>query len=120
MPLVGVELFEDEHTVKAAGDALLGQWYVNADQAAPKFIALYQATYEEYPGWATANSFDAVNLINQAFTAEAGDPLKMAKHLTELKDFAGAAGVYSATGDNRFTLPAAVKIVQEGGFKKLY
>ena len=40
--------------------------------------------------------------------------------LHTLRDFHGALGTYSASGDNRFTLPTAIKIVTEGGFQKLH
>ena len=120
IPFIGVEMFEDEHTVKASEGALFGHWYVNADEASGDFTAAYRTAYNEHPGWAAANSFDAVSLVLEAHNKNSDSTQKMASYLSSIKDFKGAAGVYSATGDNRFTLPAAVKVVMEDGFKKLH
>jgi len=40
--------------------------------------------------------------------------------LHTVKDFNGALGTYSASGDNRFTLPAAIKVITADGFKKIH
>ena len=37
-----------------------------------------------------------------------------------VKDFTGALGTYSASGQNTFTLPATIKIVTKDGFKKIF
>lgn len=117
--LIGIELFEDENEVKASEGALIGQWYVNADSASKSFETIYQKTYGEHPGFGSANGFDALNLYVDALNKNGKSGIEIAKHLAELSNYTGAAGKYSATGDNRFTLPAAVKIVTESGFRKL-
>lgn len=117
--LAGVELFEDENEVKASNGALIDQWYVNADLAEGNFVRLYQKEYEEYPGWASANAFDSVKLIAKGVNAYGNDNEKIVKFLSNVKDYSGALGVYSASGDNRFTLPATIKVVRKNGFEKL-
>ena len=117
--LVGVEMFEDENEVKASQGALIGQWYVNTDTANDKFIADYKAKYGEYPSVATANGYDALNLVAEAVSKFGHNAQEIKNYLATIKDYHGAAGIYSATGDNRFTLPAAIKIVTKDGFEKL-
>ncbi len=118
--LIGIELFEDQNEVNAAQGGLLGQWYVNADLAAPWFLDLYREKYNEYPGWAAANAYDSLALIAAAFSSEGADNRAIARRLGSLKDYSGASGPYSATGDHRFSLPAAIKVVRESGFERLW
>ena len=111
--LVGMETFEDEGEVKAAEGAMLGAWYVNGADPAPDFVSRYRAKHGEHPGWASANGYDA--LVLTAHAASGGSE-GVREHLTSLKDYRGAAGTYSASGDNRFLLPAALKQVTREGF----
>ena len=117
--LVGIELFEDENEVKASDGALLGQWYVNADTADAGFVSAYLRRYNKQPGWGAANAYDSIKLIAQAVEKSGPDNEKIALFLKSVKDYRGAAGVYSASGDNRFDLPATIKIVTAQGFEKL-
>jgi len=117
--LFGFELFEDANEVKASDGALVGKWYINSDDATDDFQKLYFAKYQEEPGWAAANAYDTLSLIAAAVDKVGKDNLKIAGYLRNIKDYRGATGAYSATSDNRFNLPAAVKIVTKAGFKKL-
>ncbi len=117
--LIGIESFEDESEVKASAGALEGAWYVNASDPTDAFIALYREHFKQHPGWGVANAFDTLNLLVQGVSAGQRTPEQMRNFLRAVKDFSGAAGVYSASGDNRFTLPAALKQIQSGGFAKL-
>ncbi|MBL7662400.1 ABC transporter substrate-binding protein [bacterium] len=117
--IFGAEFFEDEHVVKASNGALYGSWYVNVDDATAGFVKKYQARYQEFPGLTSSNAYDTLNLIARGVELHGRDNLKIAGSLKTLKDYRGAAGVYSATEDNRFTLPAAVKIVEKDAFKKI-
>ena len=112
--LVGVELFEDENEVKASEGALIGHWYVNADVATGDFMQTYRDAYKQHPGWGAANAFDTLNLVADAVTLFGPDTEKVVDYLNSLTNYSGAAGVYSASGDNRFTLPAAIKMVTKG------
>ena len=57
-----------------------------------------------------AMAFDMVQILAKAWAGGARTGPALADHLRELKDYQGALGTYSATGDNRFTLAAVVKI----------
>ena len=118
--LIGAELFEDENEVKASEGALIGHWYVTADISSGEFLHMYKERYSAFPGWAAANAFDTLNLVADAVKAHGVSTEMVAKQLASLKNYTGAAGVYSATGDNRFTLPATVKVVTEDGFEKIH
>jgi ABC-type branched-subunit amino acid transport system substrate-binding protein len=115
--LIGIETFEDEAEVKAARGALQGAWYVNAADSTGTFIADYRLKYNEYPGWGAANAFDTVSLIAKAVSEVGQSSRAIRDYLRTVKNYAGATGVFSASGDNRFTLPAAVKRVTEHGFE---
>ena len=114
--IAGVETFENEAEVKAAEGALTGAWYVNASDPSDKFIRQYKESNGEYPGWASANGYDAITLLAQAVYANGEESEKIRNFLYDLKDFKGAAGQYSASGDGRFLLPPALKRVTEAGF----
>ncbi len=117
--LVGMETFEDEGEVKSSEGVLIGCWYVNASDPSDSFIQDYKARYHEQPGWASGNAYDSLRLVAQAATLHSNDNKKVAEFLMTLKDYDGASGRYSASGDNRFTLPAALKIVTATGFERL-
>lgn len=118
LPFFGWEFFEDSNEVKASDGTLIGAWYVNADDPTGNFNERY---LKKFPGaslFAAANGYDTVLLL---VAAAAKEPTSEGtrKFLATLRDFSGALGTYSASGDNRFTLPAAVKEVTATGFRRL-
>jgi len=117
--MFGYETFEDAAEVKASGGALIGKWYVNADEPSAAFQQSFKAAYNEAPGWGAGNAYDSVMLLAEGFKRSGHDNKLIADFLRNLKDYQGAAGTYSATGDNRFDLPATVKLVTKDGFVKL-
>jgi branched-chain amino acid transport system substrate-binding protein len=117
--LFGVEMFEDKAEVQASEGALVGQWYVNADDATQDFSALYRSRFPQASVMAAANGYDAALLVGSALS-QGYEPSTFDQYLATLKDFKGALGTYSATGDQLFSLPVAVKVVTEQGFRKLY
>ena len=95
--------------------ALIGQWYIQADDPSGEFLKLYG---ERYPGASpvtAANCHDAVLMAADAKVKG----VALNDHLHNLKDFKGALGVYSSTSDNKFTLPATAKIITSTGFERL-
>ena len=115
--LIGMETFEDEAEVKASNNALVGSWYVNASDNTKEFIDAYKRKYNEHPGWGTGNGFDSLKLVSTAVQNAGLNNDKVRDFLREVKDYSGATGTYSASGDNRFTLPAALKKVTKDGFE---
>ncbi len=117
-PLFGVEFFEDANEVKASGGALVGCWYVNVDDPTDVFLKKFM---DRHPGtslFAASNGYDLIYLLAEALKTES-DREGINKFLHSVKNFTGALGTYSASGDNRFTLPATVKEVTADGFKKI-
>jgi len=115
LPIFGWETLEDVHEVAASQGALIGAWYVNADDGNGPFLKDYRARYPDASSYCAANGHDAVLLIARAI--ELGIKANaINEFLATLRNFSGALGTYSATGDQRFTLPARVKIVTEKGF----
>lgn len=117
--LIGIETFEDEAEVKAAEGSLLGAWYVNASDGTQDFNADYKQTFGELPGWASANAYDSLMLLVSALAAVGNDNKKIGQYLRTIKNYKGAAGLYSASGDNRFMLPAALKRITATGFEPM-
>jgi branched-chain amino acid transport system substrate-binding protein len=117
--LVGMETFEDEGEVKAAQGALLGAWYVNASDPTDEFVQEYKARYNEHPGWGTGNGYDSLRLVVNAVKSVGTDNNKVREYLGSIKDYSGATGKFSSSGDNRFTLPAALKKITDKGFEPL-
>lgn len=115
--LIGMETFEDDGEVKASGGGLVGGWYVNAAAYTEEFIAAYRKKYGEYQGWATGNAYDALRLVAEGAVRFGSNNDAIRDHLRGVKDYHGACGVYSASGDNRFLLPAALKRVTDKGFE---
>lgn len=117
-PLFNLESFEDPNEVATSKGALIGQWYVNADDADTGFIQEYLKRFPGSSSWTAANMHDVALLLGAAL--ESGSSREhICQFLAGLKDFQGALGTYSASSDNRFTLAAAVKIVTAEGFKRL-
>jgi branched-chain amino acid transport system substrate-binding protein len=69
----------DETTLPAIGDAAAGNfevsfWSPDLDNAANKaFVAAFRAKYHYMPSYYAAQSFDAINMIDDAVTAVHGD-----------------------------------------------
>jgi branched-chain amino acid transport system substrate-binding protein len=115
--LIGIETFEDAAEVKASNGALIGTWYVNASDNRSDFIEEYKRKYEEHPGWASGNGYDSLKLISSAVKSVGSNNKQIGDFLRAVKDYAGATGIYSSSGDNRFTLPATLKRVTPRGFE---
>jgi branched-chain amino acid transport system substrate-binding protein len=115
--LVGIETFEDEAEVKASNGALIGAWYVSASDNRSEFIETYRNKYKQHPGWAAGNGYDSFKLISSAVKSMGPNNDKIRDFLRVVKDYSGATGIYSASGDNRFTLPATLKRVTPTGFE---
>lgn len=115
--LIGIETFEDEAEVKASNGALVGAWFVSAAENRSDFVETYKRKYKEHPGWAAGNGYDSLKLIYLALKDVGPNNDLIANFLRAIKDYPGATGTYSASGDNRFTLPATLKRVTQRGFE---
>lgn len=119
VPVFDVELFEDHNEVKNSAGGLIGQWYVSADDGDSTFLKRYREKYPNSTSYASANGYDLVMHFKEAYLKGLKGK-EVATYFRNLKDYKGALGTYSSTDDNRFTMPACVKIVKEHGFEKLY
>lgn len=117
--LVGIETFEDSSAVENSEGALEGQWFISSDDGIPEFISNYKAAYKEQPGWGSHMAYDSLKLLAEGVKSFGIDNDKISNFLQTLKDYKGACGTYSATGDQCFTLPVAIKIINGKDFKKL-
>jgi ABC-type branched-subunit amino acid transport system substrate-binding protein len=115
---IGVELFEDKGEVASSDGAMINQWYVNSDSPTEEFQRDYQARFPNSSQYSAANGYDAALLLGDALS-KGHTKSTMYTYFQNVKDFHGALGTYSSTGDQRFTLPAAIKVVKTNGFEKL-
>ncbi len=113
LPLLGYEFFEDPDEQKASQGTLVGQYYVNAADAEESFLKRYNQRFPNTANFSAANCYDAVTLFANALK----QGKKAEEYLSSLKDFSGALGTYSATGDHRFTVPAAIKVITKDGYQ---
>ncbi len=118
IPLIGVEFFEDADEVKSSEGALVGHWFVNYDEPNDEFMKKFKERFPNSSTMAAGNGHDVILLIGAA-VAKDSKREALNTFLHTVSNFSGALGTFSASGDNRFTLPAAVKIVTDDGFKKV-
>ncbi len=120
LPLFGYELFEDPNEVKLSQGGLLGQFYVNTDDPVDSFMKEYNTRFPNAAGLGSANCHDAIILFANAYKKNnSNSPEGIVEYLENLRDFSGALGLYSSTGDHRFSIPATMKVVTKNGFEKL-
>ncbi|MCB0332640.1 MAG: ABC transporter substrate-binding protein [Bdellovibrionales bacterium] len=115
-PFFGYELFEDRKEVEASEGTLVGAWYANADDPSQKFLNEYEKRFPDDTFYSAPNGYDAIHIIAEGF-ARGGSRESVREFLHSVKDFPGVMGKISASGDNRFNLPAAIKLVTKDGFK---
>ncbi len=117
-PFFGYELFEDRKEVEASEGALVGAWYANANDPSKEFLAEYDRRFPNDTFYTAPNGYDAIHLIAYGF-AKGESRESVRDFLHSVKDFPGVLGNISASGDNRFNLPAAIKLVTKDGFELL-
>lgn len=118
LPFLNVESFEDPAQVELSNGALEGAWYVQSDDGSDDFVDKYLKAFPGGSLMSAANCYDIVKILMHAF--DSGVKSSQLNHyFHNLKNFTGAMGTYSATDDNRFTLPAVIKVVQKEGFSEL-
>lgn len=117
-PLFGYELFEDRNEVLQSNGTLVGSWYANAADSDGEFLKLFQQRYPGASSYAAATGHDAVLLLGAAID-KGVKPEELYSFIATLKDFTGAMGTFSSTGDQKFSLPAELKVVTNDGFERL-
>ena len=117
-PIFSLTTLENPNEIKTSNGALIDQRYVNSNSSMPDFVARFK---QRFPGASlvfAANGYDALRLIALSVkTNPSSDGI--AETLRSLKNYSGALGTYSSDGQNRFTLPTAIKIVRTDGFQIL-
>ncbi|MCC6954953.1 MAG: ABC transporter substrate-binding protein [Deltaproteobacteria bacterium] len=121
--LIGIETFEDLSEVKSSGGALIGGWFVTGASPEGRFAAEFAMKHPGESAAVAAAGHDIVKLLGVGVSTGAlqlTDDVapKLRQYLHSVKDFTGASGVFSSTDDNRFTLPATVKVVTSNGFEE--
>lgn len=112
--IVGFETFDNEHEIASANGALSNAVFATGADPTPEFTRDFQARFPGLSLYTGSNCYDALFLLALA-TRGGGEPEAVANFLRQLRDFRGASGVVSATTDNRFKLPTALKSIDSSG-----
>lgn len=112
--IFNVETIENVEDVDSAEGALLGAWYVQTDDPQADFMKRFLEKYPDSSLYGAAACYDAVRMIADAVKRK----IPVEKYLDGVKDFKGAEGTFSGTGNGHFTLSAIIKVVGEEGFEK--
>ena len=110
VPLFGNEVLADRNELTTAGGALNGAWYVSPPSFSENMLSQYRAKYPQGSLFGASSAYDALLLAKEA-VINGATPDEIARYLKEVKDFNGSMGSYSATGDNWFSIPAVVKVI---------
>lgn len=113
---VGFEFFEDVQEIRLAQGAMDGALFVNASDGDGSFLERYRKRFPGASTYSAGNGYDAAMLIAEALKSGGGRE-HINTFLHTFRDFSGALGKYSATNDNRFTLPASVKQIRGESFE---
>lgn len=112
--IVGFETFDNEHEIASANGALSNAVFATGADPTPEFTRDFQARFPGLSLYTGSNCYDALFLLALA-TRSGSEPEAVANFLRQLRDFRGASGVVSATTDNRFKLPTALKSIDSSG-----
>lgn len=118
-PLFSLGNFEDRAAVKSSDGAMIGQWYVHADNPSEEFTKSYVKRFGIEPGLGSASGHDAIRLLALALKKKV-EPKELGIFLRSVKDFKGEFGTFSSSPDNRYTIPVVVKSFSKEGFKRAY
>lgn len=111
--LVGLDIFEDEGELKLADGGLEGAWFPQIADPLISFRKEYEAAYPGASIYSAGNCYDLV-LLAAAAKREGKD---FSKYLEQVKDYPGALGPVTASGDHRFIFPILIKEVRAGQFR---
>jgi branched-chain amino acid transport system substrate-binding protein len=113
-PLFGFETFEDKDEFKASGGLLAGAIYSTGADPRPDFISRYRAAFGDASYYTANQAYDIIHLLVEA-SKKTKDPQAVVSFLQGLRDYPTASGPATSTGDNRFHLPCALKVLDPNG-----
>jgi branched-chain amino acid transport system substrate-binding protein len=114
-PFYGFEVYDNPTEIKASSGAMNGAIFVTSAKPSDSFLKEYQAKYPQALTFSADTGYDAVNLVVNAL--KSADPVI---YLETLKNYEGAAGKSSSTKDHRFSLPVALKKINDEGVVEDY
>lgn len=126
--LIGGNAFNASNTLKEAGTAMEGSisatpWFIEMDSEENKeFVKKYQEKFNKDPDWLAAQTYDALNILAQAFV-DAGitskDSVedrrsKLRDAIAKINEYKGTLGTFGFTENGDPTVDGAVIIVENG------
>jgi branched-chain amino acid transport system substrate-binding protein len=115
--LIAIEAFE----FTEQPELFEGMWYIQAASSSEDFAKAFEAKYNSQPAMASANLYDAFNLIVKSYETAAKDGEKpsnqeVAKALSNVRSFNGALGKLKVLDEGIVYSKASVKQVKNGKF----
>ncbi len=114
--IVGSDIYEDETELKLAEGALEGAWFPQIADPLPTFKQEYEAAFPGASIFSAGNCYDIVMLIAKA-REEKKDP---SEYFETVRNFSGALGIVSTSGDHRFIFPLLIRGVYQGKFHTIH
>ena len=100
LPIFATTTVEDPNFLQITGNLSNGIIYASPDIAISEdFKKKYISIYHEEPHQTVATSYDAVNLLYDAFKNVGTDGQKISKYLIGIKNYSGASGIFSFNSD---------------------
>ncbi|MCL5961658.1 MAG: ABC transporter substrate-binding protein [Chloroflexi bacterium] len=109
---------EDKQTIEIAGSAAEGAIY-DAAYVDPAWIKRFKDKYGYEPDPNAAKNYDAVKVIAIGLEKGGTDTTKMAKAMTEIKEYNGALGKLVFDGSREAKIQMLMKTIKNGQFVEL-
>jgi len=113
---VGLNFIEGEETLTAANGTLEGLVYTQAADPTDWFSREYELRYNKSIGPGSPHMYDAIGMISNCISEGKSSNEAMASCLNSIKDYSGAFGTFSSTGNHEFGLPVMLKTVKNNQF----
>ncbi len=110
LPSFALINYSDRREIEMASGALSGQWYIDSAEPKAEFVREFRKNYPNSSLLGASNGYDVLMLL-ASWIRKRERGVSFVNYLRSVKDFEGVTGAFSASGDNRFTLEAALKVV---------
>jgi branched-chain amino acid transport system substrate-binding protein len=89
------------------------------DPSISSFVKTYKEKYNEVPTFTSANSYDALKILEKSIKNAGEDPVKIKPYILTIKDYKGASGTFSFDKNGDVKKYIFMKQIQNGTFVNL-
>lgn len=122
LSILSTQSFDDPQILSTAGNAAEGVIFSvpkppdTSDPIVSRFRESYLAAYQKQPGVCSDSGYDSVRIIAWAIKIAGKDGSAIQRQLTQLRDFAGAAGITTFDSHGDVIKPFIFKVVRNRHF----